>query len=88
VPDPEAFGVDAAFPAGLLALLLPVLRTSQARRVGLAAAALALAATPFLPPGLPVLLGLLGLVAAGRPDPGEASGGDEGEGGGTGQNPP
>lgn len=66
VPDPEAFGVDAAFPAALLALLLPSLRGADARRVGLAAAALALLATPFLPPGLPVLVGLLGLLAAGR----------------------
>ena len=34
VPDPAAFGVDAAFPAGLLALLLPALRRRDARRVG------------------------------------------------------
>jgi predicted branched-subunit amino acid permease len=65
VPDPDAFGVDAAFPAGLLALLLPALRRADARRVGLAAAAVALLATPVLPAGLPVLAGLLGLVAAG-----------------------
>jgi predicted branched-subunit amino acid permease len=67
VPDPNAFGVDAAFPAGLLALLLPGLRRWDARRVGLAAAALALLATPVLPPGLPVLAGLLGLLVAGAP---------------------
>jgi 4-azaleucine resistance transporter AzlC len=66
VPDPDAFGVDAAFPAALLALLLPSLRRADARRVGLTAAALALVATPFLPPGLPVLVGLLGVLAAGR----------------------
>jgi predicted branched-subunit amino acid permease len=65
VPDPDAFGVDAAFPAGLLALLLPGLRHWDARRVGLAAAVVALLATPVLPPGLPVLAGLLGLLAAG-----------------------
>lgn len=68
VPDPAAFGVDAAFPAGLLALLLPALRRADARRVGLAAAAVALLATPLLPAGLPVLAGLAGLVAAGRGD--------------------
>jgi 4-azaleucine resistance transporter AzlC len=65
VPDPTAFGVDAAFPAALLALLLPTLRRPDARRVGLAAAAVALVAAPLLPAGLPVLLGLLGLLAAG-----------------------
>ena len=66
VPDPARFGVDAAFPAALLALLLPALRRADAARVALLGAGLALAATPWLPAGLPVLLALLGLVAAGR----------------------
>jgi len=69
VPDPDAFGVDAAFPAGLLALLLPGLRRADARRVALAAAVVALLATPVLPPGLPVLAGLLGLLVAGAAPP-------------------
>ena len=73
VPDPSLFGVDAAFPAALLALVLPGLRRADARRVGLTAAAVALAATPFLPPGLPVLAGLLGLLAAGRDDTAEVA---------------
>jgi 4-azaleucine resistance transporter AzlC len=64
IPDPSAFGVDAAFPAALLALLLPALRRADARRVGLVAAVVALAATPFLPAGVPVIVGLLGLLAA------------------------
>ncbi len=76
VPDPDAFGVDAAFPAGLLALLLPALRRADARRVGFAAAALALLATPVLPSGLPVLAGLLGLLVAGAPARGAAPGSD------------
>jgi 4-azaleucine resistance transporter AzlC len=72
VPDTDAFGIDAAFPAALLALLLPGLRPGRggapdARRVALTAAALAVVATPFLPPGLPVLVGLLALVTAGKP---------------------
>jgi 4-azaleucine resistance transporter AzlC len=66
IPDPAVFGVDAAFPAALLALLLPSLKQADARRVGITAAVLALAATPFLPAGVPVLVGLLGLLAAGR----------------------
>jgi predicted branched-subunit amino acid permease len=65
VPDPSAFGVDAAFPAGLFALVLPGLRRPDARRVAVAAAVLALLAATVLPPGLPVLVGLLGLFAAG-----------------------
>jgi predicted branched-subunit amino acid permease len=66
VGDPAVFGVDAAFPAGLFALLLPSLRARDALRVGAAGAALALAATPVLPPGLPVLVALAALVVAGR----------------------
>lgn len=65
IPDPAAFGVDAAFPAALLALLLPGLRSSiDVRRVALTGAAIAVALTPFLPAGLPVLAGLGGLLFA------------------------
>lgn len=66
VPDPNVFGVDAAFPAALAALILPSLRRADTARVGLVAAVAALAATPVLPAGTPVLVGLVGLVAAGR----------------------
>jgi 4-azaleucine resistance transporter AzlC len=66
VPDPSRFGVDAAFPAALLALLLPTLHGADAARVALLGAALALLATPLLPAGVPVLVALLGLLAAGR----------------------
>lgn len=62
VADPTAFGVDAAFPAGLLALLMPSLRSRSALPVGLLAAGVALLATPLLPPGLPVLLSLVAVV--------------------------
>ena len=65
--DPATLGLDAAFPAGLLALTLPSLRDRQTRRAALAGAALAVATTPFLPAGLPILLALLGLVLAVRP---------------------
>jgi 4-azaleucine resistance transporter AzlC len=66
VPDPTRFGVDAAFPAALLALLLPALRSADAARVAVLGATLALLATPVLPAGVPVLVALLGLLAAGR----------------------
>jgi 4-azaleucine resistance transporter AzlC len=62
--DPDTFGVDAAFPAALLALIMPALRDKPGLRVALAGMALALLATPFLPAGLPVLVALLGLVFA------------------------
>lgn len=62
IGDPDALGLDAAFPAALLALVLPVLRNSRTRNAALLGAAIALAATPFVPAGVPVLLALGGLV--------------------------
>ena len=56
VPDADALGLDAAFPAVLLALAVPALRDAATRRAALLGAALAVATTPFLPAGLPVLL--------------------------------
>jgi predicted branched-subunit amino acid permease len=70
VGNPDALGLDAASPMVLLALVLPALREPRARRAALVGAAVALAATPFLPAGLPVLLALAGLVALGRPGAG------------------
>ncbi|GAA3259281.1 AzlC family ABC transporter permease [Dactylosporangium siamense] len=62
--DPDRYGIDAAFPAALLALTLPSLKDKVSVRVAIGGAAVALVATPFLPAGLPVLLALLGLAFA------------------------
>jgi predicted branched-subunit amino acid permease len=70
VGNPDALGLDAAAPMVLLALVLPTLRDPRARRAALLGAAIAVAGTPFLPGGLPVLLALLGLIAVGRPGAG------------------
>jgi 4-azaleucine resistance transporter AzlC len=66
VADPAQFGLDAAFPAALLLLLIPRLRETVGLRVGLVAAVVSVVAAFYVPAGLPVLLGLLGLLAAGR----------------------
>lgn len=71
IGDTGALGLDAAFPAVLLALVLPSLternaRTATLRRACLLGGVVAVAATPFLPAGLPVLLALTGLVLAVR----------------------
>ena len=66
VPDPDRFGVDAAFPAALFALLLPTVRGAMTTRVTVVGATLALLVTPWVPAGLPVLVAVLGLVVAGR----------------------
>jgi len=63
IGDTDAFGLDAAFPAALLALVLPSLSKARPRNAALLGAAVALAATPFLPAGVPVLLALVGLAA-------------------------
>jgi len=62
IGDTDAFGLDAAFPAALLALVLPALKNRRVRDASLLGAAIALATTPFLPAGVPVLLALGGLV--------------------------
>jgi predicted branched-subunit amino acid permease len=55
--SPTAFGLDVVGPAAFLALLWPRLREGRTERaVALAGAAIALGATPFCPPGLPVVL--------------------------------
>ncbi len=68
VPDPDRFGLDAVFPAVLLALALPALRGDRAtRRAALVGAGVAAATAPFLGAGLPVLLALpAALLAFGR----------------------
>ncbi len=64
--DTDAFGLDAMFPAVILALVIPALRDAGVRRAALLGAALALLSVPFLPAGIPVLAALAGLAALGR----------------------
>ncbi|MEU0576156.1 AzlC family ABC transporter permease [Streptomyces griseoincarnatus] len=61
--DTARYGLDAAFPAVLVALVLPALREDAGvRRAALAGAVLALALTPAVPAGVPVLAALAGLT--------------------------
>ncbi|MEU8920252.1 AzlC family ABC transporter permease [Kitasatospora sp. NPDC048545] len=75
IGDTDALGLDAAFPAVLLALVLPSLTNRRTRTAAVVGAAVAVAATPFVPAGLPVLLALVGLLFAGRPGPAAAGSG-------------
>ena len=70
VGDPALFGLDAAVPAALLALVWPQLRNRNAVTVAVGAAAVALSLTPWLPPGLPVLIAASVAVVAAWPEPG------------------
>ncbi|MBB2912878.1 putative branched-subunit amino acid permease [Streptosporangium becharense] len=68
VADPAVFGLDSVGPATFLAILWPRLtgRGREARTSRLVAgggAAVALAATPFTPPGVPVLLAAVAALA-------------------------
>jgi predicted branched-subunit amino acid permease len=64
VEDPGALGLDAAIPAGFLALLWPRLRDRSSWALAVVAGGLALALAPVLRPGLPVLAGA-GIAVAG-----------------------
>lgn len=65
--DTARFGLDAAFPAVLVALVLPALREdTRVRRAALPGAAVALAVTPVAPAGVPVLAALTGLATLHR----------------------
>lgn len=64
VHNTDALGLDAVFPAVILALIFPSLRERRARRAAAAGAGVALATTWFLPAGVPVLLSLVAVVVA------------------------
>ncbi|MCC2315956.1 AzlC family ABC transporter permease [Cellulomonas xiejunii] len=63
--DPRAYGLDAAAGAAFLALVWPRLASRTAQGVAAAAVLVALATTPVLPAGVPVLLAALVAVVVG-----------------------
>ncbi len=65
IGDPGQWGLDAAAAAAFLGLLWPRLASSRAQAVAAASAILALALTPVLPAGLPILAAALVAVVAG-----------------------
>ncbi|MBB3053261.1 4-azaleucine resistance transporter AzlC [Prauserella isguenensis] len=70
ISDTDAFGLDAAFPAVLLALVLPSLKDRSTRLAVVVGVVVALATSPLLPAGVPVLLALAGVLVTlgGTPD--------------------
>ena len=68
VADPEALGLDAAFPALFLALLWSQVRERSRLLAALGGAAIALALMPFTGPGVPIVAASLAcLVGAKKP---------------------
>jgi len=61
VRNTDAFGLDATFPAVMLALALPTLTSKPTRVAAGTGAVIAVALTPVLPAGLPLLAALGGL---------------------------
>lgn len=62
--DPETIGLDAAFPAGFLALMAPLLGTRARKVAALGGMAVALVVLPYAPPGVPILAAAAGVVPA------------------------
>jgi predicted branched-subunit amino acid permease len=62
--DPSAWGLDAAVPAAFLGLVWPRLKSSTDKTLAIVAAGFAIATTPFLPAGLPIIgTALLAVIA-------------------------
>jgi predicted branched-subunit amino acid permease len=66
IGDTRRIGLDGAFPAVFVALLAPRMQDRSARGVALGGAAIAVALTPLLPAGVPVLVAGLAVVLGGR----------------------
>ena len=62
--DPETWGLDAAFPAMFVALLVPHVRTAAGRTAAVVAAGVALGAVPVTASGIPILLAVSALLPA------------------------
>lgn len=56
IADPETLGLDAAFPALFLALLVPQISSRRALAVAVLAAVIALVLIPFTPAGVPIIV--------------------------------
>lgn len=68
IGDPARLGLDAAFPAGFVALLVPHLRRLEGRVTAALGALIALVLVPLTPAGVPILAaGLAALVGLRRP---------------------
>lgn len=62
--EPETWGLDAAFPAAFIALLVPHLRTQPGRVAAVLGGAVAVVMVPIAPAGVPLLVAALAVVPA------------------------
>jgi 4-azaleucine resistance transporter AzlC len=66
IGDPARLGLDAAFPALFLALLVPNLDRPHAKTAAILGAAIALALTPIAPLGVPIIAASLACLVGWR----------------------
>lgn len=70
--DPETYGLDVAFPAAYVAMVLPHLRHRRGLIAGVLGAAICVVLVPFTPVGVPILCAaaaiLIGLPRPTEPD--------------------
>jgi 4-azaleucine resistance transporter AzlC len=71
IGDPNKLGMDAAFPALFLALLVGQIRSRRAAVAAVAGAAIALVVTPFAKPGIPLIAACLACAIGWRRTPRE-----------------
>lgn len=64
IGDPEALGLDAAFPAGFIALAAPAFGHRRGLIAAVVGATIAVVTTPFVQPGLPILFAAAGAIVA------------------------
>jgi 4-azaleucine resistance transporter AzlC len=64
--DPETFGLDAAFPAGFVAMVAPHVRTSAGRPAAIIGGLVCLVTIPFVPVGLSILCAAVGVFVGVR----------------------
>ncbi len=64
IGDPEALGLDAAFPAGFVALAVPHLGSRQGKVAAVFGVLIALVLVPLAPAGVPIVAAALGVVPA------------------------
>ena len=65
--DPTTFGLDAAFPAGFVAMLWPLLRDRRGRLTAACGAVICVSLIPFLPVGVPILCAGVAVLVGVRP---------------------
>lgn len=74
IGDPNKLGLDAAFPALFLALLVGQIRSRGAAIAAAAGGAIALIVTPFAKPGVPLIVACLACLLGWRRKPDEGRG--------------